>query len=140
MIPVDGPTGTYRPCHTCQAPIVSPFPDTWELELIKEGPQAGPVRTFYTPHRPGCGAPYADPDPGIAVRLRGTYVKALTFLPPLPDDALGLTRATDMNEVVGAGPVPNDRLPVTPVDPVWPEQWTPLGATDGGFSWSDVSE
>lgn len=71
------PVGLLRQCQVCVAPIVDPFPDDWELELIKEGPAQGPVDTFYTPHRPGCAAPYADPDPGIAVRVPGRYVTDL---------------------------------------------------------------
>jgi hypothetical protein len=78
---IDAPRGTYRPCAVCEAPIVAPFPAEWDLDMIKEGPPDGSARTFYTPHRPGCTAPYADPQPGISVRVRGAYVRSLTFLP-----------------------------------------------------------
>jgi len=74
-----GPRGTYRPCHACQAPIMVPFPADWEVEMVKEGPPQGPVRTFITLHRDGCTAPYADPRPGIAVRISGRYVTGLDF-------------------------------------------------------------
>lgn len=71
---IDGPIGRLRQCRTCAAPIVSPFPADWELELIKEGPPGGPVDAFCTPHRPGCAAPRANPQPGIVVRVSGRYV------------------------------------------------------------------
>lgn len=80
-----GPEGILRQCIACHAPIVSPFPSHWHLDLIKEGPREGPVETFYTPHRPNCDAPVADPQPGIAVRVKGENVTGMTtFLPAVP--------------------------------------------------------
>lgn len=99
MTQVRGPRGTYRPCLTCRAPIVVPFPPTWELEMIKEGPPSGSVKSFITVHRDDCTAPYADPQPGIAVRVPGTTVASLSFNLPgaVPDDPLGMTRAVQMH-------------------------------------------
>jgi hypothetical protein len=74
--------GTYRPCLTCRAPIISPPPDDAEIELINEGPPEGPVRTYITPHYAGCTAPIADPQPGAAIRLPAATVLSLTFGPP----------------------------------------------------------
>jgi hypothetical protein len=71
------PPMTYRPCPDCAAPIVSPFPDTWTFDLIKEGPRSDPVVAFGTPHRDTCGAPLPTPEPGIAVRTSGAYVSHL---------------------------------------------------------------
>lgn len=71
-------TGNYRPCTTCHAPIVDPFPQDWSIDLIKEGPPEGPVETFTTPHRPCCGStannPATWPTPGIAVNIPGQYI------------------------------------------------------------------
>lgn len=71
--------GRLRQCRVCVAPMVAPFPADWSLDLIKEGPPEGPVATFYTPHRPGCTAPYADPVPGMAVRISGSAVQKVTL-------------------------------------------------------------
>ena len=84
MTKLDIPNGTYRGCRTCQAPAMDPFPDTWSLDAVEEGPADGPVRTFITPHRDGCTAPLADPQPGIAVRVSGVYVVRCHFVAPGP--------------------------------------------------------
>jgi hypothetical protein len=76
--------GDLRPCTTCHAPMIDPFPPTWDLELIKEGPADGPVRSYLTPHTDDCTALHADPHPGVAVRVRGHYVTNLTVsIPPV---------------------------------------------------------
>lgn len=96
-------TGTYRPCHGCQAPIRQPFPEDWTIEMIKEGPPTGPVRAFLTPHTAECTAPDANPQPGHVVRVPGRYVVDLiidtwppptyrlgsgqVYVGPLPDEA-----------------------------------------------------
>jgi hypothetical protein len=77
MTTVSMPPMTYRPCPECSAPIVSPFPDTWTFDLIKERPRSGPVKTFGTPHRDTCTAPLPQPEPGIAVRTPSRYVNNL---------------------------------------------------------------
>lgn len=64
----------YRPCEGCRAPIRSPFPDAWWLDMIKVGSAGGPVHSYGTPHLPGCDVPKPDPQPGIAVRVPGKYV------------------------------------------------------------------
>lgn len=74
-------TETYRPCLVCQAPIMSPFPDTWTVDLIKEGPPGGPVTSWITPHAEQCDAPVPTPDPGIAVRVPGQFVRDFTPTP-----------------------------------------------------------
>lgn len=79
------PLGTLRQCPDCHAPAVDPFPDAWNLDLIKEGPPSGPVAVFYTPHTDTCTTPVADPQPGLAVRVSGRSVTNLTIdLPPVP--------------------------------------------------------
>lgn len=77
MTTVNMSAATYRPCPSCSAPIVSPFPDTWTFDLIKEGPREGPVESFGTPHRPECDAPEPDPQPGISVRVPGKHITKL---------------------------------------------------------------
>jgi hypothetical protein len=124
---VQGPRGTYRPCPVCRAPIVDPFPEAWEIEMVKEGPPQGPVKTFITPHRDDCDAPYADPQPGLALRLPGRTVASLRFdLPPPVSavDPLGL-RLADRQHLA--------QDPTVPVD--W-TGWTDLGATSEGFTWA----
>jgi hypothetical protein len=71
--------GIYRQCSVCQAPIVKPFPAHWNLEYIKEGPRSGPVDTYVMPHTDTCTAPDVDPDPGLAVRVKGSYVHNVGF-------------------------------------------------------------
>jgi hypothetical protein len=124
-------TGNYRPCPTCHAPIVLPFPADWELEMIKEGPQAGPADTFYMPHLPGCTAPYADPQPGIALRVHGTNVASLSIAVPPPTQltAVGHVGAGTMVQAVDGAFV----KPAVPFD-VDGQTWTPVGYTDGGFA------
>lgn len=107
---LDLPLGTYRPCRTCAAPATDPFPDDWSLELIKEGPEGGPVDSYITPHRHLCGAPDADPRPGLAVRVSGRYVTRLTFAPP---------------------PVPAVRQTVS-AEPFSLDGFTEIGHTDDG--------
>jgi hypothetical protein len=62
-------SGAYRPCRVCEAPVVSPPPAEWTIDLIKEGPATGPVQTFLTPHAEQCDAPVPAPRPGMAVRI-----------------------------------------------------------------------
>lgn len=80
--------GNYRPCPTCKAPIRDPFPADWEIEMVKEGPPEGPVKTHFTPHTDACDAPYADPCPGVALRVSGAAVTRIGFsLAPQPATA-----------------------------------------------------
>lgn len=69
--------GVYRPCTVCSAAIVMPFPPFWDLEMVKEGPPGGPVKTYLIPHSTGCTAPVSEPKPGVAVVVKGEYVKNL---------------------------------------------------------------
>lgn len=106
---VSGPAGNYRRCPVCEAPIVDPFPPAWNIELIKEGPSTGPVRSFITPHLGDCVAPPASPDPGIAVRLPGTTVASLHIglpapaLAPVEPAAHDWTGWTEIGSTVGDG-------------------------------------
>lgn len=117
MTTVQGPTGVLRQCRECAAPAIDPFPPDWHIDLIKEGPETGPVRTFYTPHRADCGMGVPDPRPGIAVRVSGRYVAALAVQPP---------------------PVWPVVSPFVSIADAYPEaigDWTEIGwITDGGFS------
>ncbi|MFI5938033.1 hypothetical protein [Actinoplanes sp. NPDC051494] len=58
---------------------MSPFPATWFLDLVKEGPPQGSVGAFVTPHRPDCTLPVPEPIPGIATRIPGKYVTGLSI-------------------------------------------------------------
>lgn len=101
-------TGHYRPCGTCRAPTVVPFPPAWSLDLIKEGPVTGPIATFMTPHRDDCDAPTPVPSPGFAIRVSGRFVANLTITPPpVPTDPFGMATSGFVFE-------PSD--PETPVD------------------------
>jgi hypothetical protein len=62
-------SATYRRCPACQAPIFDPFPADWNLDLIKEGPAAGPVDTFVTAHLPWCKERLTQPAQGMAIRV-----------------------------------------------------------------------
>lgn len=146
------PTGVYRPCATCGAPVVDPFPEHWHIDLIKEGPRFGPVKTFYTPHADTCGQPmptYPE-DTGITVRIAGHYVTRINIHLPAatPGDPLGLERRTYVHpthdpdvpvdrESSGDTPVrtygPNGYLYTRPADaPDWTGR-IPLGATTDGI-------
>jgi len=119
-----GVIGEYRPCTVCEAPVVSPFPNTWTIDMIKEGFRWGPVRAYYTPHAEQCDAPmptYAE-DTGVCVRIPGHYVASINIEPP---------------------PVPR-----TPPDPGylyaaptggtdWWTGWTQLGWTTDGVQLSE---
>lgn len=136
-----GATGVYRPCRVCTAPIVDPFPEAWEIEMIKEGPPEGPVRSFITPHRDGCAAPYADPQPGIALRLPGTTVASLHFEipPPVPPsgDTLWRDHGQMIPERVRADAREVARREVArPAEPVDWTGWTEVGVTAEGVSWT----
>lgn len=101
---LDLPSATYRPCRVCAAPAMEPFPDEWTIELIKEGPEGGPVDSYVTPHRSLCDAPAADPRPGLAVRVSGRYVTRLTFAPPPVSAAVGQpTEPFDMDGFTEVG-------------------------------------
>lgn len=65
--------GYLRQCSRCRAPFVDPFPPGWHIDLIKEGPPNGIVRTFVTPHRLGCVAEleWMPDDLGCSVRFMG---------------------------------------------------------------------
>lgn len=154
---VDVPTGAYRGCSSCRAPIVNPFPDNWTLELIKEGEQTGPVAAFYTPHLPDCTQPPADPRPGLAIRIRGNYVTGVRVDPPpvpAPDPWNRMVHTAMDPEI------PVERGVTYAASPDWPGylfhaptgtgiasggqtvQWIPLGATtppDSGTD-GDVTE
>ena len=125
-----GPTGTYRPCPTCQAPIKDPFPEDWEVELIKESPAEGPVRSFLTIHTDGCTAPYADPQPGIALRLPGRVVASIGFsIAPGP---LAKAMSDSASTVTDPGYL-FTADPETPID----GGWIPVGYTDAGMTSTD---
>lgn len=122
--------GVYRPCPSCRSPIVSPFPAHWIIELVKEGPAGGPVKSWITPHRPDCVAPPADPQPGIAVRLPGglcvdTSIGLPAPPPPPPPVPVRLVQG-DAGFLFTADP-----------DTVWPEGWTLLGYTAEGMASRD---
>lgn len=117
MSEVDFPPATYRPCRTCKAPAIDPFPDGWILELVKEGEQDGPVRSYVTPHRDDCTAPPADPRPGLAVRVDGRSISRIQIVPP------PVTRGAGFLFVAPIA-APADGEP----------QWTPLGYTDVGYT------
>lgn len=82
MVEFEIPQMSYRRCPTCAAPVVIPFPSTWTLDLIKEGPPAGPVWAYAMPHRETCTASEPQPRPGHAVRLPGRYVTRLDIFIP----------------------------------------------------------
>lgn len=110
-------SGHYRPCGVCAAPAVVPFPADWTIELIKEGPPVGPVSTYFTPHRPDCTAPDADPQPGISVRVQGAAVVDLDVR------------------------LPGTLVPRPPTR--WanlPDNWVPVGYADGGTISADGVE
>lgn len=71
--------GIYRPCPGCEAPIVAPFPASWHFDMVKEGPQTGPVTTYFTPHDDQCEQPIEQPEPGASVRIKGAYMAAIRF-------------------------------------------------------------
>lgn len=64
--------GHLRRCSQCAAPFVDPFPADWHIDLIKEGPPNGIVRTFVTPHRLGCTAEleWLPDELGCSIRLK----------------------------------------------------------------------
>lgn len=72
-----------RQCEACNAPLVSPFPDDMTVDLVKEGPECGPVASFVTPHMPDCWAPLAGPEPGHAIRVPGSML-SMDVSVPLP--------------------------------------------------------
>lgn len=135
MTAVQGPTGVYRPCAVCAAPIVDPFPPTWEIEMIKEGPPSGPVQSFITIHRDTCDAPYADPQPGLALRLPGHTVATIGFTlsPAVADDALGRTRVQHIHDAH------DPEVPVA--SPGFAAGgWTPVGFTAEGYAWTYTAD
>jgi hypothetical protein len=63
--------GVYTRCGACCAPVVSPFPANWRMDLRREPGQ----RVYLTPHRPECDSP----TPPHGARVPATYVNDLTL-------------------------------------------------------------
>lgn len=140
----DTATGTYRGCSSCRAPIVSPFPDDWILELIKEGPRHGPVTSFFTPHLPGCAQPPANPQPGHAIRVPGNYVAGVSSDPPPVPSTFELpgylyyasTGTTDAWIPLGVAPPPDSTTVGWAVDDIADGQAVTMDLSGpGGTAW-----
>lgn len=73
----------YRRCGVCGAALVVPTPPGWFFDLIKEGPEEGPVRAFIQPHQEGCKAQLVVPLPGISLRLTADQasIEAVDLVP-----------------------------------------------------------
>jgi hypothetical protein len=129
--------GAYRPCRTCGAPIVDPFPAEWTIDLIREGPRRGPVRSFCTPHSEQCDAltPEYTDDTGICVRLPGRYVTSIDISPPpVPSGPLGIGRQQVIRQTSDPEtPVSEGYLYYSSADTVDWTGWVPLGATVDGY-------
>ncbi len=76
--------GHLEQCIACWAPVIIPFPPDWCVDLTARGSAAtGPVRTTFTPHRPGCimQPMRFEPGTGMSVRVQGENIASLNLRP-----------------------------------------------------------
>ncbi len=67
--------GIFVQCRVCFAFVTNMPRGVWgSVDMIKVGPQTGPVETYLTPHTLTCDAPLAQPQPGMSIRVPADMV------------------------------------------------------------------